>query len=59
MNDFLAELNIMMSKWTKEGNKDIEPSLTVSIKQQVVDGKITPKEGIWRLRSIDDERIER
>ncbi|MFN3188703.1 MAG: hypothetical protein ACK42D_04155 [Candidatus Paceibacteria bacterium] len=59
LNDFLAELNIMMSKWTAEGNKDVEPSLVMSIKMQVETLQITPEEGIRQLYVIDNERIER
>jgi len=59
INDFYLKLNEMMAKWTAEGNKDSESSISFGIKQQVEENKITPKQGIERLQAIDDERIER
>ena len=59
LHDFLRELNVMMQKWTAEGNKDVEPSLVASLKQQVEAGELTPQTGIERLHAIDNGRIER
>ncbi len=59
LNDFYIQLNVMLAKWTSEGNKDVEPSLVMDIKIQVESQKISPKEGIERLYAIDAGRIER
>jgi hypothetical protein len=59
MNDFYREKNFLMAKWTSEGNKDAEPSIVAGITKEVEDQKISPAEGISRIRAIDDGRIER
>ncbi len=58
-NDFMRERNIFLAKWTAEGNKDAEPGIVAGITKEVEDRIITPKEGIARLRGIDESRIER
>jgi len=59
LNDFYIQKNVLMAKWTAEGNKDVEPSLVEDIQRQVDAQEITPQEGIWRLQGIDAGRIER
>lgn len=59
INDFLIQFQVMMAKWTAEGNKDSEPSTASAIKIQVENREISPQEGINRLLSIDLGRIER
>jgi hypothetical protein len=59
INDFMREKAAYMAKWQAEGNVDSEFDIVSSIEQQVLNGAMTPQEGILRLRGIDGGRIER
>ena len=59
VHDFMRELQIMVQKWTAEGNIDTEIDTVMALQAQVVAGDISPTAGIERLQAIDAGRIER
>jgi hypothetical protein len=59
INDFMQAWVAMKAKWQAEGNVDSEFDVADSIKEQVENGDITPREGITQLNAIDAGRIQR